>query len=946
MYISLKWKAVVFLSIVLVSITVTLTWQIIAKQLENFDAELEQSQANQEILLKELLDDNFLKLSQFSELIATQQYLSSVDDKNVGNSQNIKQSLQNNWLSFHINLGLDYLAIFDRNRQKLGEVYAPAMPVNEKFQNTILGKLHEKTLLNEPSNMIYCDHACYLIVVQTFIGKLGEQGTIVLAQNMAEIVKAFYDFSNSGVGILINQGSDTKSIPRQRYLPDWKYYAWAISDFDRVFPILRKYSKSHAVGGDLDKRLFTENAERYLVAWPKLKEIPKIGFPFLLVTVEEKSIVYETVIANIRRAAITAGVGLLAAELILLLMIMRPMKKLSNITEALHHLPQQNFRQAVARVSGNNGLFTDELSTLETSTTYVALELEKLHKEINEKNISLEKQVHALTRSRAFLTRLFDNSQVFITTQDFDYHIHSTNKMFEAQFDKLPTRFVDLFNDESELDEFKEKCQSLIKHQRDAFQHQFHLFDKYHKKLAITWTHTLVEDEQGSQVILSIGMDQTLQKKAENELRWLANHDGLTSIGNRRSFNASFSQMLENNIPGALVFIDVNRFKQINDIYGHSAGDQVLIDIASKLLKLTRTSDSISRFAGDEFTILMANITQEALPIVLNKLAEKLNSSIQTEKGRVIQYSVSIGASTFPQQGSDTQNLIINADQAMYHAKKKGVGQWHIFDDNDERITQIKQDHNLILAIRHALKTDDFNLFYQPILDIRKNRVSHYEVLIRLADKKGNNISPAVFIPLAEKTGEIQNIDEWVLEHALKSLHENELKGELYTIAINISAPTLQANEFPQLLFKKIKKYEIDFSKIIIELTETAYIENFQQVLKNLNLITKKGVKVALDDFGVGFSSFTYLKMLPLSYVKLDGSYIRNLTHNPDDQVFVKSLSAMVSAFGMKVIAEFVEDRETLTMIEKLGVTHGQGYYIGKPQPIDQECMDEKQGVQ
>jgi EAL domain-containing protein (putative c-di-GMP-specific phosphodiesterase class I) len=174
-----------------------------------------------------------------------------------------------------------------------------------------------------------------------------------------------------------------------------------------------------------------------------------------------------------------------------------------------------------------------------------------------------------------------------------------------------------------------------------------------------------------------------------------------------------------------------------------------------------------------------------------------------------------------------------------------------------------------------------------------------------------------------------------VLDNVLKSMKQRLQTGELINIAINISAPTLQASDFPELLFNIINKYQVDTSAIIIELTETAYIENFQQVLKNLKQITRKGVRVALDDFGVGFSSFTYLKMLPLSYVKLDGSYIRNLTKNPDDQVFVKSLSAMISAFGMKIIAEFVEDRETLDMIEQLGVTHGQGYFIGKPALFD-----------
>lgn len=935
MYISLKWKAVVFLSLVLIAISAVWTWQFIDEQLKEFNIGLEQSHTNQTALLNELVNDGFLRLSQFAELISDKRIVQQSLYGSASNTGNLKSSLEEGWLSYHINLGLDYLAIYDSDHQILGEVNTPDLVFNADLQDAILSAIEKKTLLDEPANLIYCKQSCLMIVLQPFLGKQGKSGTIVLAQNMADIVRGFYNFSNSAVGILVG-GDEVVDDPHpERYLSGWKVYAWAVTDFNRLFPIVKKYSDLNTFNADIRKELFSTDGRHYLISMLELSGVSVLGESAMFVSVEDKSSSYELYNSNIKHVLSIVGLGLLSAEFIMLLLIHTPMKKLGNITEALHLLSQQQFSQAVIKMAGRKRLFMDELSTLEHSTVYVARELDKLHREIHLKNTSLEEQVCALTRSRSFLTRLFDNSQIFIVTQDFDFNIYSTNKKFDGLYDEAPLNFTNLIYDNCELEEFRIMVEDLINNKIDVFQQEYNLVDKNNEKLIITWTHTLVEDEQGSPIILSIGMDQTLQKTAENELRWMANNDGLTSIGNRKSFNATIKELLNRDLSGALVFIDVNRFKQINDIYGHNAGDQVLIDIANKLRKLTRKSDTISRFSGDEFTILMVDIKHDDLTAVLNKISAELSSSIQVGDGRSVQYTVSIGASVFPEQGNDPQSLIVNADMAMYHAKKKGAGQWHIFEASDERACQMMQDHNLSLLIKHALNTSSFKLVYQPIIDIQKNQISHYEVLIRLEDENGNNISPAIFIPLAEKTGEIRNIDAWVLSSALATLHDRLSNGEDLTLAINISAPTMQADDFPELVFNALNKYKIDSNRLIIELTETAYIENFRQVLKNLNQITNNGVRVAIDDFGVGFSSFTYLKKLPLSYVKLDGSYIKNLTNNPDDQIFVKSLSAMISAFGMEIIAEFVGDQQTLDMIHELDVTHGQGYFIGKPVPFE-----------
>lgn len=929
MFISLKWRVVIFISVVSVLITTLWAWQTVDRQLQIFDEEIEYNSRTQTALLDELFDDSYLKLSQIAQLIASNQNAFVEPAEGVDASVSFEQK----WFSINLLLELDYMAFFDNESRLMVQASPSGLSEDEQFVEELQAELLRSSAHDEPRFFVYCHSACLMVVLEPFISSTGQYHTIAIAQNMSDLVRIFFNLSKSSVTMLIESDAPNL-VSSSRYVSEWSMYGWAGSDFTNVFPVLKDYASKHSVDSVFDDELFKTEKSVYLV-----KELVKPNSKFAgnklnFYSITDKTESYQLMLSSIKRGVLLAVVALTLALTIMITIVSRLMNKLIHITRALLLLPKQEFDDAVAMVHNDEKLFEDELSVLEKSTAHVAGELKKLHHEVNSKNESLNDQVAALTRSRAFLTRLFDNSHVFIVTQDESFRIQSTNRKFDELYDASPNSFCDLIQDEEALRHFYGKTNDLFGNSVSAFQQELTLLDKGRKSVIVSWTHTLVENEQGTEIILSIGMDQTQQKSAESNLRWMANHDGLTGIGNRRSFNASFNDMLSCAGSGALVFIDVNRFKHINDIYGHNIGDQVLVNIADKLRLLVRSTDKISRFAGDEFTILLHSVDRQSLPEVLQKLSNSLNDSITSETGQIIHYSVSIGAALFPEHGTDSETLLINADMAMYHAKKKGLGYWHVFDPSDARVEQIKNDHSVIESIRNALENNLFKLVYQPIISLEKDSVSHYEALVRMFDEQGEMISPGLFIPLAERSGLIRKIDEWVLDNAVSELSRLAKSGIECCVAINVSAPSLQSNDLPDLIIQVLEKHQVPSASLIVELTETAYIENFQQVLKNLRKITQYGVNVALDDFGVGFSSFTYLKMLPLTYVKLDGSYIKNITQNADDQVFVKSLSAMINAFGMKTVAEFVEDADTLDMIQSLGVTHAQGYHLGMPKPI------------
>ncbi|MBN2865749.1 MAG: GGDEF domain-containing protein [Thiotrichales bacterium] len=570
---------------------------------------------------------------------------------------------------------------------------------------------------------------------------------------------------------------------------------------------------------------------------------------------------------------------------------------------------------------------------LELTLEKNSYELTTANRLISDQNDSLIHQLKTLSRSRAFLTRLIDSVHMFIVTSNANLEVITVNKKFSGSLNKTYHHFLDIFPENDLTEKFRGELQSLLSNKLEVIHNDMELKDSLNNVLYISWSHTLVEDEQGNPIILSIGSDLTKRKEAEDALHWLAHHDPLTLIGNRRSFQYSLQHMLSSNSQGALVFIDVNHFKQINDFYGHSVGDLVLINIANALKKVTRSNDVISRLSGDEFTVILCRVNSEVISLVLDKLVTALNSHIILEDGSKLEYSVSIGVSLFPEHAHQQEQLIINADLAMYKAKKKGLGRWHLFSPETDDFSSLQTDNLQMRSIKNALEENRYQLNYQPILKLQDKTISHYEALIRQIDENGNLVYPGSFIPAAERMGLIQDIDEWVLEHVLKCLARELPSRPELVITVNISAPTLQEGDLPRLLVKLLEKYQVPCNHLIIELTETAYIDNFEEVLRNLTEIDALGVRIALDDFGVGFSSFSYLKRMPLSYVKLDGSYVKTLLQSHEDQVFVESLSNMVQAFGMKTIAEFVGDQATCNRLLELGVTYGQGYFIGKPQP-------------
>lgn len=434
--------------------------------------------------------------------------------------------------------------------------------------------------------------------------------------------------------------------------------------------------------------------------------------------------------------------------------------------------------------------------------------------------------------------------------------------------------------------------------------------------------------------------DITRMKRQAEQLVHLATHDPLTGLHNRREFNV----ILERHLTaakrygghGAILWMDLDGFKEINDGLGHKVGDELLASIAHRMKATIRESDILARLGGDEFAILYPNVDCTQAEIAASRLLEAIRQHTANIQGQTLRTTASVGIVVFPAHGMDPTELLIQADIAMYRAKKQGRNRFCVYSPELEVAELPEQRIDWLRRIREALDTDGFVLYAQPILDLRTDRVVRYEILLRLIDRDGGIIPPGAFLDIAEQFGLSGDIDRWVLGKTTKILSDVRVKEQGISFAINLSPRTMTDPEFLQQISGMPALDVIGPVRLVMEITETAAIYNIHVAKDFLRTLRGQGYEFALDDFGMGFSSFYQLKNLDVDYLKIDGSFIRNLTSDPVDKHLVQAMVHLAAGLGKQTIAEFVESQEALDILREIGVDCAQGFHIGRPRPLDE----------
>ena len=471
---------------------------------------------------------------------------------------------------------------------------------------------------------------------------------------------------------------------------------------------------------------------------------------------------------------------------------------------------------------------------------------------------------------------------------------------------------------------------------------EFKLKNKFNEELWVEARFEITTSKDHKSHSISGTIDNvTSRKKAQHDLEYLAMHDGLTGLYNRLYFESELKQFSatasRGNGPHALLYLDLDRFKIINDTLGHHHGDIVLRNISELISSRLRESDFIARIGGDEFALLFPNTNQGTALTLATNICKLLDDYQCKIEGKVFKVNCSIGIAEingdeFAKEERAAEEYMKRADIALYAAKKQGRNLAHVYSQHDSLSKDLQASLEWARTLHQAVADDNLVLHFQPIYHIASKQIAYYEALVRL-ELDGKTIFPGEFIPALEREGDMSLLDRQVISKAICYLANH---SGLTKIAINLSAQGFSDERLLPLIKEKLAEYQVNADRIIFELTESASLSNITATQKMIEKLSALGCAFSIDDFGTGFSTFSYLKQLPADSVKIDGSFIVDLATNPVDLALVKAIYEVATALGKKTVAEFVENEKTLNILADIGVTYAQGYHLSKPKPVSE----------
>jgi diguanylate cyclase (GGDEF)-like protein/PAS domain S-box-containing protein len=453
-------------------------------------------------------------------------------------------------------------------------------------------------------------------------------------------------------------------------------------------------------------------------------------------------------------------------------------------------------------------------------------------------------------------------------------------------------------------------------------------------------TTSIVRDEDRNPLfVVTQVQDISERRELARRLEYIVDHDFLTGLLNRRHFEQELAREVERaaryGVPGAVLLIDLDNFKDVNDTFGHRAGDDVLKGVAGLLRERMRHTDVVARVGGDEFAVLLTQTDADHAQTVADEVVKALARETAVLADRSIRITASVGVAMF--DGLADVEVLAYADLAMYEAKETGRNRFEMYrphkggrERGSARLAEAER-------IRHALEEDRLILYCQPILDLGRNELCQYELLLRLPEEeRGELLPPSAFLYQAERSGLIQAIDGWVVRKAIALIAEHARAGLKLVLNVNLSGKSIGDRKLAALIEDALDTAGIDAARLVLELTETAAISNIEEAKGFATRLHGRGCRFALDDFGAGFGSFYYLKNFPFDYLKIDGDFIRGLAASRMNQLVVSAIVSIARGLGKQTVGEFVADEETARLLREIGVDSAQGYHIGVPRPVSE----------
>jgi len=436
----------------------------------------------------------------------------------------------------------------------------------------------------------------------------------------------------------------------------------------------------------------------------------------------------------------------------------------------------------------------------------------------------------------------------------------------------------------------------------------------------------------------TIARDMSEHKRFESQILHLTQHDPLTGLLNRRRFQEQLDEeMMEaprGSHSGAVLMVDLDNFKEINDALGHQVGDEILLTIAGLLRKRLRETDLVARMSGDSFAIYLPQANAPQAQMVADHILELIRQYPFMVGGHPLHITASVGIALFPEHGATGDAVLAHADLAVYQAKEQGRNGVALYQQGGDVEARLSSRLAWERRLRDALEAERLTLYAQPILDLRTEHISRYEILVRMLGETGDLILPGTFLGVAERIGLIHMIDRWVVRQAIRLLASHQRAGRDLCLEVNLSGKAFADSHLLPMIRQELSSLGVKPSSLVLEITETAAIADLHQARSFIMALKDLGCRFAIDDFGVGFSSFDHIRRLPVDYLKIDGSFISNLPRDAIDQRLVRAIVDLAHSLDKETIAEFVGDEETLRLLREYRVDYAQGFHIGRPRPL------------
>ncbi|MED5295370.1 MAG: EAL domain-containing protein [Pseudomonadota bacterium] len=926
----LTWRVVTLTSLLLVALAVLFTYLSYTNLTRQFTASRQEQIERQQRELEFAIRRSENGLQQLAGLIAASPDLGPALRRPTlpSSAAELSPDLASLWPSLQLEAGVERMLVYD---DQAGQVMAlggePDQQAPSRYTRWMATVMREE----RPLSPLECAPQCRQYAVVPVLADGGSSGALLLSRSLADVTRQTRDISTSEVALISLVASDDQGPGNQaeRQLPDWQGRVQAVTNAPHSLALLRQASRKRSLEDLARTPLRMQQDGRHL----ELSAVPLTSSsgtraPAYFVLMSDITTQIHAIQLDTRTQMIASLFGWLSAELLLLAILLRPMARLRRVASVLPLLARGGFSQARDALPLAPRRLPDEIDVLEASTLTLADHLERLQQQVSQRGEELARRIEELARERDFISSLIDTAQVYILTQDEEGRIDMINAYLEQQLscpsrELLGRRFDDIFDAALEA---TTPGSSRLQEERTLTLPDGEL-------RTIIWYHSpLLGRDSTSLARISVGLDITERKAAESRLTWLAERDPLTELYNRRFFLESLRRALSRGEHGAVMLLDLDQFKEVNELSGHHAGDRMLHTVARLLQQEYAHRGVIARLGGDEFALLLNGVDEDhAIRIAqhLNQLFESLGFVAEGRRHRI---TASIGIVPFPTEGATPADLMASADVAMYKAKASNLQRWHLLATLENARDELNERVYWVDRIRRALVDGDFVLMVQPIVKLEDRSIRHYEVLLRLRDDDGSLISPARFIPVAEHSGQIVAIDRWVLHHCVHALAR--LDG--ISLAVNLSGQSLHDEGLKQFLADLLETSQADPHHLVLEVTETAAVTDFSTARGVLQSVRDLGCRTALDDFGVGFSSFHYLGQLPVDYIKIDGSFIRSLATSPDSRVIVKAVSDIATGFGKQAVAEFVDQEALIPLLSSYNIAYGQGYHLGRPVPFEE----------